>query len=141
MNLSPELTRKVLELAAAQAPKRYVIEVPNYRPPTSNALFRAKFRGRMALERECKQFVAFYGSHVPKAAGKRRVSMAVTLAVRQRMPDADENALKAVLDALVACQLLVDDSRVWCECVPTEFVLSRKRQPHTLITLEDVLSR
>ncbi len=138
MNLSPELTRKVLELAAAGAPKRYEISLPNYRPPRTNELFRAKMRGRMALERECKQFVDFYGSHVPKATGKRRVSMVVTLAVRQRMPDSDENCLKAVLDSLVACSLLVDDSRVWCECVPTEFVLSRKRQPNTLITLEDV---
>ncbi len=138
MNLSPELTRKVLELAAAGQPKRYVIEIPNYRPPRTNELYRAKFRGRMALEKECKQFIAFYGSHVPKAAGKRRVAMVVTLAVRQRMPDADEQCLKAVLDSLVACGLLLDDSRTYCECVPTEFVLSRKRQPHTLITLEDV---
>ncbi len=120
---------------------RYEIHLTNYRPPRTNELYRAKFRGRMALEKECKQFVAFYGSHVPKATGKRRVSMVVTLAVRQRMPDADEQCLKAVLDALVADQLLVSDRREWCECVPTEFVLSRKRQPHTLITLEDVTSR
>ncbi len=141
MNLSPELTRKVLELAAAGQPKRYEISVPNYRPPTSNALFRAKFRGRMALERECRQLIRCYSRGVPQAAGKRRVSMAVTLAVRQRLPDADEQCYKAVLDALANCGLLIDDSRRWCECVPTEFVPSRQRQPHTLITLEDVTSR
>lgn len=119
-------------------PHTWTFTIPNYRPPKSNDLFRAKFRKRMHLERECKQFVAWYGRDIPKATGKRRVAMHVALAMRQRLPDSDESCLKAVLDALTAQGLLIDDKRRWCECVPTVFELTRKRQPETVLTLEDL---
>lgn len=116
----------------------HTITIPNYRPPRSNDLFRARMRKRMGLERECKQFVAYYSRDVPKAAGRRRVSMHVWLAVRQQLPDCEEDCLKAVLDGLTACGLIIDDSRRWCECPRTVFTKTLLRQPRTVITLEDL---
>ena len=116
----------------------HTITITNYRPPRTNELYRGRFCKRMAQERECAQFIAHYGRDLPKATGKRRVSLSVTLARRQRLPDADEQSLKAVLDGLVRAELLRGDSRQWCECRPTEFVLSQQPRPQTVITLEDV---
>ncbi len=117
----------------------HTLDIPNYRPPKANDLFRARMRKRMGLENECKSFVKHYGQHIPRATSKRRVSMAVTLAVRQRLPDADEECLKAVLDALVYHGLLLGDRRQWCEVEPTVFVLTKLMQPRTVITLTDLL--
>jgi Holliday junction resolvase RusA-like endonuclease len=57
------------------------------------------------------------GYDVPKAKGKRRVTLTRVWARRQRRFDRINLAggLKPVLDALVKHRLLVDDSEKWCE--------------------------
>jgi Holliday junction resolvase RusA-like endonuclease len=120
-----------------KTPGRYVFSIPNYRPPSANALYRCKMKRTMEQGRECKDFVTLYGRDVPKATGPRRVAMTVYLGTRQRKPDADEQLYKAVLDALKACGLLVDDRREMCVVVPTDFYRSIDGKPCTVLVIED----
>jgi hypothetical protein len=72
---------------------------------------------------------------IPKASGKRRVSLVLTLAPRQRAGDPD-GYWKSTLDALVCAGLLVDDSRQWCALGAVRFERGNSRR--TAIVLEDV---
>ncbi len=74
--------------------------------------------------------------NVPKATTRRSVSLAVTLGPRRKKPDADAYD-KLLLDALVRCDLLLDDSaRGLVGRVEVSF--ERGTKDETRITLEDV---
>lgn len=69
-------------------------------------------------------------------AGRRR-RVALEIADRYSTFPDDDAPWKSLLDALVQCGLLVDDSREWCETVnPPTYRRARKRS--TVITLEDL---
>jgi Holliday junction resolvase RusA-like endonuclease len=72
---------------------------------------------------------------VPPAVTRRRVSLVVTLAPRQRAPDSDA-WFKSLLDALTACHAVKDDNPVWCELGPVTYARGPARR--TTITLEDL---
>src|SRR5262249_2531686 len=88
----------------------YTLMVPTWYPPLCN-----RWRGRhwSVAHRLRKQAVALLGvyalqQHVPRATGRRRVSVEIVLAPRQRQPDCDAYD-KLLLDSLGAVGLLVDD--------------------------------
>jgi hypothetical protein len=58
---------------------------------------------------------------VPKAEGKRRVSLLIGLEKGQRGGDVDAYWL-SLLDALKACGAIRNDSREWAEIMPVEYV-------------------
>jgi hypothetical protein len=66
------------------------------------------------LKKADRQLVGGYAlaQRIPRAAGRRRVSLVITLAPGRRAPDPDV-VWKSLLDALTACGLLVDDSARW----------------------------
>jgi Holliday junction resolvase RusA-like endonuclease len=74
---------------------------------------------------------------VPPAAGKRRVSLTLTLAPRQRGADPDAYR-KSLLDALTHAGMLLDDNRQGVELGPVQFI--RGEHKATAILLEDVPS-
>ena len=115
----------------------YTLVIPRYLVPTTNQLFRGTLRRRMRLGRECRELVAGYfaGSGIPRAEGRRRVSLRLTLGPRNRPRDVD-SSWKAALDACVRCGALVDDSPAWCELGTFEAV--RGPEPATAIVLEDL---
>ncbi len=71
---------------------------------------------------------------LPKAQGKRRVRMTVTLSKYQRAPDPDA-LWKTTLDALVHAGMLTDDNRQGVELDPVEFM--RGTEQATTILLMD----
>jgi len=72
---------------------------------------------------------------VPKAQGKRRVSLEIVLGPRQRGGDPD-SYWKLLLDNLKHLGLIRDDNKEWVELGPVTF--SRGPQRATAITLEDL---
>lgn len=115
----------------------HTLTVPGYTPPALNALTRGRRRERIRLAKECRDFVTLYARQqsVPLAAGKRRVTLRLSLGAGQRGADVDAY-WKATLDALVCAGLLVDDSDRWCEIMPVQFERGNNRQ--MVVTLEDL---
>ncbi len=72
---------------------------------------------------------------IPKATGKRRVGLRITLAPHCRGADPDAY-WKSLLDALVMCGLLIDDNRQWVDLGPVTF--DRNCIEGTTITLEEI---
>ena len=116
------------------------IVIPRWHPPRLNQWDGRHWAARARLKRQTRDMVAAYARQlgVPPATGKRRVGLAVWLRPRCRGGDPDAYH-KALLDALVACRLLVDDARQWCEITPVRY--ERRRDWWGCeITLEDVPS-
>jgi hypothetical protein len=97
---------------------------------------RGKIRTRIALGKAAKAMVAGYAmmQRIPKATGRRRVSLEVTLEGRQREADADAY-FKGLLDALVSCGLLLGDKT---SEVQLGDVTHKRGVRGTVIVLEDV---
>ena len=109
----------------------------NWHPCTLNVLLSCHWakRGRLkALDRDLIACYALQHGTTP-ASGKRRVSLTITLAPRQRGCDRDAY-WKSLLDALVHAGLLVNDSPKWCELGSVEYLRGKWRA--TTVTLEDV---
>ena len=113
----------------------HVLTIDGWRPVSLNRLLRAHWARRRALKRLDRDLVALHALAlgVPRAAGRRRVTVRVE--ARGTPPDPDA-ALKSLLDALVACGQLIDDSGEWCELGPPTAV--RGREDRTVVTLEDL---
>lgn len=114
----------------------HVLTIPDWRPVSLNRLLGCHWGTRSRLKRRDRDLVAAYALAlgIPRAQGRRRVTVRVE--ARGTPPDPDA-ALKSLLDALVACGLLIDDSGEWCELgTPTAV---RGREDRTVVTLEDLL--
>ncbi len=116
---------------------RYVIDIPNWHPTPLNKLLTCHWAKAGRLKKADRDMVAFYAkvANVPPAEGRRRVSLTITLAPGQRGGDTDAY-WKALLDSCVACGLLKNDNRQWCELAPVAFQRGETRS--TRIELEDM---
>jgi hypothetical protein len=119
------------------SPARYVLTVPGWLPARVNQWDGRHWARRHRLKRSDRELVAVYSRQVgiPQAAGRRRVSLVLTLGPRQRAGDPDAY-WKSALDALVACRLLVDDSRQQLQLGTVTFRRGPARQ--TRIVLQDL---
>jgi hypothetical protein len=72
---------------------------------------------------------------VPRATGKRRVTLTIVLGPRQKGRDPDAFH-KSTCDSLRSCGALVNDSKEWVELPPVRYERAMRRS--TRITLEDV---
>jgi Holliday junction resolvase RusA-like endonuclease len=117
--------------------QRYEIVVPNWSPTPLNKLLGCHWGTRSRLKRADADLVAVYAMRagVPRATGRRRVTLRLTLGPRQRAPDPD-SLWKSLLDALVRAGLLVDDDRFGVEL--GEVTFERGPEPATVIVLEDL---
>lgn len=87
----------------------------------ANQLVKRHWRHGWRLGKQDKAMVATACllARVPRAEGKRRVDLHVILGPRQR---ADADCFwKVLLDSLVACGTLRNDSSKWCELGPVTF--------------------
>lgn len=116
------------------------LTITGWHPARLNQLLSGHWSKRARLKRQDRDavFVAtnlglLEGLHF--ARGKRRVSLEITLAPRQRAGDPD-SYWKSLLDALVHAGLLVNDNRQGVELGPVTF--KRGKQKSTTITLEDL---
>lgn len=113
----------------------HTLVIDDWRPVGLNLLLRSHWGKRARLKRLDRETVAVYAlaRRVPKATGRRRVSVSVDC--HKTPPDAD-NVLKSLLDALAACGLIIDDSHAWCELGTV--TVSRGPRDRTVVTLEDL---
>ena len=102
-----------------------------------NTLFGLHWAKRNRVKHDDMEWIAIEccNQGVTRAATKKRVSIVVTCGPKGRMPDPDA-FLKVILDGLVRCGALVDDSSKWCEIGDLFVVRGTVRS--TTITLEDV---
>lgn len=111
--------------------------IPGWRPVPDNELVGAN---RYAAARRKKQdaaMVATYAilSNAPHAIGRRRVQLEITLKGRQQETDPMAYQ-KSLLDALVKCRLLIDDTTEFVEWIPPTY--DRIGEARTTIVLEDI---
>jgi len=116
----------------------HTLTVEDWHPPLANAFIGRHWSIGHRLKRAAAQRLALeaLAQRVPVASGRRRLRMVVSGWARGgRICDADA-PLKAGLDSLVRCGLLLDDGPAGLEGMPlVEVVRGPKR---TIITLEDV---
>jgi hypothetical protein len=116
---------------------RHTLTIPDWQPHRLNQLLSCHWATRGRLKRQDREMIGTYAllAGIPKAKGKRRVSLLITLGPRQRGADPDAY-WKSLLDALVHAGLLVHDSPKWCDLAPVRFQRGRRRQ--TAIRIEDL---
>ncbi len=92
---------------------------------------------RIKLKKSDHEMVAAYAKKdgIPKASGKRRLSLIITLSGRQKEADID-SMNKVALDACVACGLLLGDRAKEAEWGGVEY--QRGLEGGTLLILEDI---
>jgi len=114
------------------------ITIPNWRPVRDNQLVGVHWTKRKRLKDGDAEFVATYArqADTAPATGKRRVSLEIVLVGRQQETD-PWAYLKSLLDALVKCKLLVDDSSEYVEWGGTTY--TRGSEPSTTIILKDIV--
>lgn len=117
------------------ATQSWRIEIPDWRPKTTNELLALHYRARSGAKRIDAEMIGTYAAlvGVPKATGRRRID----LEIRKRMGRSldEDNAWKSLKDALVRLGLLVDDSPRWCDQGTPTFPRGPRR---TVITLTDL---
>lgn len=111
--------------------------IPGWRPATVNELIAGGPWGAARLKKHDRDHVAVYAriDRIPRATGKRRVSLMITLCKGQRRWDTDA-LWKSLLDALVWAGMLIDDRPKWCELGPVEY--ARTGVLSTTISLDEL---
>lgn len=118
---------------------RYEVFIPKWRPLLLRALLHRHWAVIQKLKKADAATIAaaFRQLDVPKAKGKRRVSLRIILKPRARQSD-DDNLWKCLLDGLERCGQLVEDNRRWCETGTVEYERGTLAMWGTWIVLEDV---
>lgn len=116
--------------------QRWFVAIPRWLPTRTNQLINSHWAIRNRLKKGDADIIAasVLGADVPRADCRRRVSLTITLGPGRRRPDPDA-FWKTVLDGLVKCGALVNDSPVWCELGTVDVV--RGEQDGTVIILEN----
>lgn len=115
-----------------------VLEIPNWHPATLNQLLAGRYRSAKLKRRDRVLVITMARlKDLPTAAGKRRVTLTVTLAKGQRSPDTDAY-WKSLLDALTKAKLIKSDHPKWVELAPLIPERSKDAKIRTIITLEDI---
>lgn len=117
-------------------PMRWYVRIDGWQPATLNRLLNSHWTTRSRMKKHDAEIIAasVLGADVPKAETKRRVGLEIILGPRQRGADSDAY-WKSVLDALVKCGALHDDSKEWCELGEVKY--TRGVRPGTVIVLEN----
>ena len=113
----------------------YVITIPDWTPTPLNKLLGVHWGTASKRKKSDRKMIWAYSRGIPEAKGKRSVEIIVMLAPKQRAIDPD-SPQKTIGDALVHCDLLVNDSHKWVEWLPVKFERSERKA--TRIVLRDV---
>ena len=95
--------------------------IPRWHPATKNQLRRG-VRARIRLKKADRAMLCAYAMavKVPRAQGKRRISLHIVLGKGQRGADTD-GYWDSLLDGCKHAGLIVDDSHQWVELAPVLF--------------------
>jgi len=114
----------------------WTLKLEGWLPHSLNKLMNSHWAVRRGLKQgdkdQIRKACLVYG--VPKAEGRRHVSVLIVLPKGRRALDAD-NVYKGMLDGLVEAEVLRNDSHVWCTWSPVHY--ARGDRLVTFITLED----
>ena len=131
----PQAPPRAVKRVATEAAVAHRIELPGIHPPRLNQLMHCHWAVAAKRKKVWTRALGMFAHGIPPATGKRRVTLTITLAPRQRSPDVDA-FWKSTLDSLVLCSLLVDDNPKWCELSPVIYLRGPERK--TVIVLEDI---
>lgn len=114
----------------------WTVTIVDWRPPSLNVLMRLHHYQRSRNKKAISHMIGIYArlANVTRAAEPRRVRINITYTGRQKEMDRD-NVQKVLLDALVACEALVDDSPTWLQGV--EIHQERGKLEQTVIVIEE----
>jgi hypothetical protein len=112
---------------------RYEVRIPDWHPATKNELQRS-VRSRIRLKKQDRGIVWLYARDVPRATGKRRVSVTFVYGPGERMRDVDAYD-HSLFDALKQGGLILNDSPKWLERGAWRFIRGAARG--TVLVLED----
>lgn len=118
--------------------KALIIHIPRWHPVTLNRLMNSHPMSRSRLKLADLQMIGAYAvkAKVPKATGRRRLEIVITLGKGQRAPDPDAY-FKVTNDALVRLGFLRDDSRTWLDLMPVRY--ERAIEKATTLILTEIL--
>jgi hypothetical protein len=116
----------------------HTLTIDNWHPARLNSWDGRHWSARARAKKNDAAVVALLALQqgLPKAVGKRRVTLRLTLAKGQRAGDPDAY-WKSLCDALKHARLLVDDNRQHCVLEPVVFERGPRRK--TVVTLEDIV--
>lgn len=116
---------------------RHTLILDAFQPHRLNVLLRLHWAARnRALKGDADVVAAeAFRQGIPKAAGKRRVSLTVRHGRSVKAADADA-LWKSLLDALVKCGLLLDDDPAHCELGTVGYETAERRG--LVVLLEDL---
>jgi hypothetical protein len=125
----------------------HILNIPNFMPISTNRLMRLHWAHRNARLKEDRAVIGahFLQAGIPKALGKRRVSLLqhcrkgkgsdACHRFYSRLADPD-NLLKSLLDALATCRAILDDGPTNCELGDLRAEWSDRWE--CVVTLEDL---
>jgi len=114
------------------------IYIPNWRPATLNSLM-GHWSKAHKLKKADREMIFAYCNGLPRASGKRRVSLHITYGKGMRVCDPDA-FWKSTLDALVQGKMLVDDSDKYVELGEVKQKrVAKGVHMLTRITLQDIM--
>lgn len=118
------------------------LRLDNYSLTSLNVLMRSHWGDRKRIRDEVQTRWAIAHQNapwtIPKATGRRRVTLRVNYSLPSRRPPDPDNIKKYTLDSLVRMGLLVDDSYEFCESLPGP---PRKcNVPGVVLVIEDIAS-
>lgn len=122
---------------------QWEIVIPNWQPIRTNELIGVHWGTTCSLKKCQHRLVSLYAyqADVVPAEGahrkRRRVTLTITLGPGQRGGDPD-GYWEVLLDSLVKCGALVDDTIQWVEQAPVTFPYPRGPQPETRILIEEL---
>ncbi len=138
---------KAMATATAEQPKQHpepqpieggivswTAHIRGWHPAALNQLMKSPWVAAK-LKKDDKRVVGKWLAALPRAAGKRRLTLTITLAPRQRAVDPD-GWWKSLLDALVYHGFLRDDNRQSVELMPVEF--ERREGKATTLRIEEI---
>ena len=116
----------------------HTLVIARWHPRRLNELLGCHWTKAARLKKADRQMIAGCAlrDRIPRAAGKRRLSVLIRLRPRQRGGDPD-CYWKSLCDALKHAGLLRDDNRQWVELVPVRYERGTADDWGTEITLED----
>lgn len=115
----------------------YRMVIPRWHPTKLNDLLNCHWAvadRRKTADRE-QLAASAWMADIPKATGKRRVTLTIILGPRQRGGDVD-CYWKSTLDALKNLRLIIDDSPKWCELAPVKY--ERGPAMASVVELEEI---
>jgi Holliday junction resolvase RusA-like endonuclease len=117
--------------------KKHRLVLDGWRPWPLNRLLRMHWSRRLRALKGDAAVVAAEALRqgVPRAAGRRRVSLTVLHRAGRSKPDGDA-LWKGLLDALVKCGRLMDDGPAHCELGPVGYEVAPRKG--LVVVLEDL---